>query len=145
VTFVAAFASVTQPVRAALRAGSLQPMRESVELTRPTLDPDAPENRRITTASFQRAPTYYDPLVIELESVRELRDLMRAADERGTPLFVNYGRPELAERRTPELVELVHDPALFERVAELRGFEPRGLRYVYRYKGAAGPRTGAAR
>jgi hypothetical protein len=137
VLYLVGWAWMTHPVRAALRAGSLQPVRESVEATRPSLDPFAPENRQILTASFQRVPYYYDPLVHTVETPKELRALMRRADERGHTLFVNYGRPDLARKYQPELLEMMEEEDVFEHVATFHGFEPRGLRYVYRYRGNA--------
>ncbi len=137
VAFFAAATAITVPARVALRAGSLQPMRESVALTRSERDPAAPSNREILTASFQRPPTYYDPLVIEVYDLASMQALMARADREGRPLFVNYGRPGLAQRRHPDLVALMERADLFERVAYLPGFEPRGIRLVYRYRGAA--------
>jgi hypothetical protein len=133
--WLALFGALTGPARSALRAGSLQPMRESVELTRPTLDPFTPENERILTASIQRPPDYYDPRVVLVEDPGELRALMQRADASGMPLFVNFGRPGLARKRVPQLLALVEREDLFEEIAVLHGFEPRGARYVYRYRG----------
>jgi hypothetical protein len=135
VAWLAAFAALSQPARAALRAGSLEPVRESVLLTRPTLDPHAPENARVLTASIYREPSFYDPRVVLVRSPRKLRALMARADAKGLPLFVNYGRPDLARKRVPRLVELVERSERFELVAVLRGFEPRGERRIYRYRG----------
>jgi hypothetical protein len=121
--------------RNALRSGSLQPLRESVLLTRGTLDPFAPENEAVITTSFERGPTYYDPLLIEIESVAEMRKLMRRADRTGAALYVNLGKPEQAEQAYPDLFALVENPAVFEVVTTLYGFEPRGHRIIYRYRG----------
>jgi hypothetical protein len=138
------FAAFTQPARSALRAGSLQPMRESVELTRPTLDPRAIENQEILTASIQRGPDYYDPNVVFVTEVEQLLEIMRRADAEGKPLYINWGRSGLARKRVPELVALVEREDLFEEVAVLYGFEPRGQRLVHRYRGGVGSGEGAA-
>lgn len=137
VLYLTGFAWMTHPIRTALRAGSLQPVRESVEFTRPSLDPFAPQNRQILTASFQRAPYYYDPLVHWIETRKDLRALMRRAGESGHTLLVNYGRPDLARKYHPDLMEMMEEEDLFEHVATFYGFEPRGLRHVYRYRGGA--------
>ena len=137
VLYLTGFAWMTHPVRTALRAGSLQPVRESVEITRPSRDPFAPQNRQILTASFQRAPYYYDPLVHWVETRKDLRALMRRAGESRHTLFVNYGRPDLARKYQPDLLEMMEEEDRFELVATFYGFEPRGLRYVYRYRGSA--------
>ncbi len=81
VVVLGSYAVWTRLPREVLRSGSLQPLRESVLLTRGTLDPFAPENEGIITTSFKRGPTYYDPLLIEIETVAEMRKLMR----RGRP------------------------------------------------------------
>jgi hypothetical protein len=132
-----AFAHVTEAARSAVRAGSVVPSRESVLLTRPSLDPSDPENARIITASFSRPAAYYDPLVRWVESVDDLRVLMAEADAGGRTLYVNWGRPDLANQRATELVEFVEQSGRFDEVATLWGFEKRGKRLVYRYRGAA--------
>jgi hypothetical protein len=39
------------------------------------------------------------------------------------------------------ILKVINDPALFEKVAELQGFDPINDRYVYRYK----PQSAAGR
>ena len=124
----------TETPRQRLRSGSIQPVRESVLLTRGTLDPFAPENEKVITTSFERGPTYYDPLLIEIETMPEMRELMGRADRTGSELYVNLGKPEQAELENPDLFALVEDPAAFEVVTTLYGFEPRGHRIIYRYR-----------
>ncbi|MCP5066006.1 MAG: hypothetical protein GY946_05505 [bacterium] len=127
-------AFVSQPARQALRGTSLEPVRESVLLTRPTLDPFDPANEAILTASFERLPDYYDPRVVVVDHPNELRALMQRADSEGKDLFVNYGRPKLARRRHAPLVEMTDRREWFEPVGTLPGFEPRGVRIVLRYR-----------
>jgi hypothetical protein len=134
VVALGSYAAWTGLPRSALRSGSLQPVRESVLLTRGTLDPFAPENQAIITTSFKRGPTYYDPLLIRIESMPEMRKLMRRADRTGATLYVNLGKPEQAGQAYPDLFALVEDPAVFEVVTTLYGFEPRGHRIIYRYR-----------
>lgn len=137
-TFVAAYAVVTQEPREALRAGSFVTGRESVLLTRPSLDPFAPENQEILTASFYWAPVYYDPLIRWVDTPDALRALMEEADRRGVPLFINNGRPHQALQSVPEMVAFVEGSDRFEKVGDLPGFEKRGHRIVYRYLGPEG-------
>jgi len=131
------YAAWTGLPRGALRSGSIQPLRESVLLTRGTLDPFAPENQAIITTSFKRGPTYYDPLLIEIESMAEMRKQMRRADRTGAVLYVNLGKPEQARGIRPDLFALLENPEVFEVVATLYGFEPRGHRIICRYRGEA--------
>ena len=137
---VAIFLRATDLPRREMRTNGFATGRESVLLTRPTLDPFAPENQRILTASFYYGPGYYDPLVRSVTTSDELLALMAEADARGIPLFVNNGRPGAARRQLPELARLVEQDERFERVATLRGAEKRGLRVVYRYRGAGAGR-----
>ncbi|MBW2371174.1 MAG: hypothetical protein JRF70_01460, partial [Deltaproteobacteria bacterium] len=73
---IAAYAAFTGTQRHELRTRSIQPFRESVELTRPTLDPRAPENAAITTVAFSFPATYYDPRVHQIRSVEQLEAFM---------------------------------------------------------------------
>jgi hypothetical protein len=137
------FGVVTEAPRRQLRAAPLQPWRDSVELTRAELDPAAAAADRVITVSFYMAPVYYDPRVHRIDNPEELRDWMREADASDRALYVNYGRPRLAQQRLPELVELVSREDLFEELALLRGLPPRGDRRVLRYRRAAGPASDA--
>jgi hypothetical protein len=134
--FLALFARVTSEPLATLRARSIVPLRESVLLTRPTLDPFAPENARIVTVSFQRPAYYYDPLFVWLNTPEALEARLAEADAAGQTLFVNI-RYGLASKRLPELVRLVEDGARFERVGVLHGYIQGNERRVYRYRGRA--------
>ena len=138
VVALGSYAAWTGLPRGALRSGSIQPLRESVLLTRGTLDPFAPANEGIITTSFKRGPTYYDPLLIEIETMAEMHELMRRADQTGAALYVNLGKPEQARQEYPDLFALVENPSVFEVVTTLYGFEPRGHRIIYRYRGEVG-------
>ena len=64
----------------------------------------------------------------------QLLELLDQADRSGRELFINYGRPNLARGRFPELTELLKRDDLFEPVARFYGLEPRGQMLVYRYR-----------
>jgi hypothetical protein len=119
-----------------MRSTPIQHSREAVALMRPIHDPLDPANDRVLTASWLRTPFYYDPRVRELSDRHELRALMEEADATGKTLFVSWTQPESTRKRLPGLVRLAEDPALFEKVAEFYGFEPRGHMLVHRYRGA---------
>jgi hypothetical protein len=136
--YLALLASVTSPAREALRSRSLQPLRESVALTRPVRDPLDPRNAQILTAAFESLPVYYDPRVQRLGNADDLRALMAEADREQRTLFVNFGRLKLVRKRRPEALALVEREDLFEPVATLHGFEPKLTRFVYRYRGQPG-------
>jgi len=138
VAYLAAFAWWTDDARTALRTRPLEPMRESVAVTRP-LDPHAAGQREVITASFSDEPFYYDPFVERVGDVGELESLVRESDASGRPLYVNLGRIELAEKRRPELLTLVRRPELFDEVAVFEGFEPEHTRRVYLHAPRAAP------
>jgi hypothetical protein len=133
--YLGGYAWLSHGIRSSLRSVSIQPTREAVLLMRPTLDPFAEENRDILTVGWQRLPEYYDPNIREISSREELLMLLDEADRTGRQLYATYGRTNLARRRFPELIELVEREDLFEPVARLYGFEPRGMMRVYRYRG----------
>lgn len=129
------------PARTALRERSLFPLRESVRVTRSNLDPNDPANHEIMTVSWASPPYHYDPLSRWVSQIDDFQALMAEADATGKALYVNLGRMNMAERRLPEGMALLRDEALFERVAELRGFTPGRSRWVWRYRGRPAPPT----
>lgn len=124
----------SEPARFALRSRAFQPYRDAVAFTRP-LDPFAPGQRDVLTASFSGEPFYYDPFVRMIEGADELREMMVQARAEGLPLFVNVGRLELARRRKPELAALVEKSGAFEEVAVFHGFAPKFTQRVFRFTG----------
>ena len=134
IVFFAAYITLTTPQRRWLLHRSLQQIRESAQITRPVLDPFAKANQDILTASFIGPPDPYDANIIVFRSVRELADIIARADEQGKPLFINFGFLTTAQMRFRPILNLINDPAFFEKVAELQGFDPINDRYVYRYK-----------
>lgn len=132
--FLAGYVIFTTPQRTWLLARPLQQIRESAQITRPVLDPFAEENENILTASFIGPPDPYDANIIIFRSVRELAEIISRADEQGKILFVNFGFLTTAQMRFRPILNVINDPALFEKVAELQGFDPINDRYVYRYK-----------
>jgi hypothetical protein len=129
---------LTGAARTALHARSFKPARESVELTRPSLDPHAPGHRGILTLGYRDpVPPYYDPWMQSIEEAAEVRAFMERADAEGLELFVNFGYLGRIARHQPELLALVEDDERFEKVAVLHGFEPPWTRAVYRYRGGS--------
>ena len=66
--------------------------------------------------------------------MRELSALIARADEQGKVLFVNFGFLTTAQIRFRPILNAFGDSSLFEKTAELQGFDPINDRYVYRYK-----------
>ena len=138
-----AYAWVSAPARDALRERSFQPYRDAVAVTRP-LDPFAPGQDRVLTASFSGEPFYYDPFLHRVEDEEELRALMERARAEGLPLFVNLGRIELARRREPALTAIVESSGAFEEAGVFHGFAPKFTQRVYRFTGSGSSGDAAA-
>jgi hypothetical protein len=96
--YLGGYAWLSRDVRSSLRSVAIQPTREAVLTTRPSLDPFAEENRHIMTVSWQRAPLYYDPNVHKIFEREELLALLDEADRTGRELYVNYGRAGISAR-----------------------------------------------
>jgi hypothetical protein len=132
--YLAGLVSWTAPPRSALRSRSVQPYRESVLLTRGTLDPLDPGPEEALTVAFSDPPDYYDPRVRIVETAEELLSWLERADRENRPLYLNRGRLHRAARNYPELVALAEREDLFELVAFLPGFEPLMSRKISRYR-----------
>jgi hypothetical protein len=132
--YLGVYAWISSDVRAVVRSVPIQQTRAAVLMTRPDLDPFSEANREIFTVSWQRTPYYYDPNVHVIGRREQLLELLDQADRSGRELFINYGRPNLARGRFPELTELLKRDDLFEPVARFYGLEPRGQMLVYRYR-----------
>jgi hypothetical protein len=139
--FLWGYLAFTTPQRRWLLNRPIQQIRESAEATRPVLDPFAAENDYILTASFIGPPDPYDANIIIFRSLGELAELMFRADRESKMLFVNFGFLTTAQMRFRPILSALEDPDLFEKVADLQGFDPINDRYVYRYR----PGSGAGR
>ncbi len=132
--YLGVYAWISAEVRGTMRSVPIQQTRAAVLMTRPDLDPYSEANREILTVSWMRTPYYYDPNIHVIGRGEQLLELLDQADRSGRELFINYGRPNLARGRFPELTELLKRDDLFEPVAQLYGLEPRGQMLVYRYR-----------
>lgn len=125
---------LTYPFRYWLRVNPLQPLSESVLLTRGTLDPGDPASGEILTGSFCIPPYLYDPRAIRLDSVGEMIALLDLADRTGRPLAINIGMPWAARDYSPAMWKLLNTPALFAPPTQLRGWDPGLDRQIYWYR-----------
>jgi len=134
VLFLTAFAALGHPFRLGLITNPLQPLRDSVLLTRPSLNPGDPAQDSILTASFLQPPYVYDPLCLKVGSVAGLSALMARADADGKTLWVNIGHSMQAHDLCPELWAFLNDARYFEPLRVLRGFHHTYDRVVARYR-----------
>jgi hypothetical protein len=110
------------------------PIRDSVLLTRPSLNPWIPEQDHIITATFSFTPVTYDPHVHMIRTEEELFALMEEADRRGLPLYLNIGNPWSASVFQSGLYSMMTNEEWFEPVARLRGWDATMDRMVARYR-----------
>ena len=134
---VIVFFAATQPQRQWLVTHSLQPMRESVLLTRPVLDPYDPRQQSIMTLSMTGVPWSYDPNIIVISDVNQLVRKLEEADRSGKTLYVNFANAWTASASSPALYAMIEDDRLFEKVASIQGFDPTLTAFVRRYKPGA--------
>ena len=134
VGLVCAFALLSHPARHFLLTWGAERYRESVLATRPSLDPNAPENLNIITAATTQPPYVYDPRTRRAVTVEQYASLMREADERGVPLYVNNGFPTALKIDFPGVFALLEDRAIFESVGYFTGIDVMLDRVVHRYR-----------
>ena len=134
VVLLAGYAVWTTPQRDFLRNHSLQPYRESVELTRPTLDPLDPAQDSIITATFYSKPFPYDPRIILFKDGPELGLLVRQADEENKSLFINLGFLVTVQGEHPNKYRFLKESGYFDDLGILPGFMETLGRHVFRYR-----------
>lgn len=136
IVFLSAFWIATADQRQTIRNHPTEPQRESVLLTRPSLDPYHPSANDIITVNVVFTTPFYDPRAIHLErgnAPETLRRLMREAREQHKALYVNFGSEGLARHVFPEVMDIIDDPSQFILVDRLHGLELQNTRLVYRY------------
>lgn len=131
---LAGYAAITNGQRWFLMSRPVQFMKESVLATRPDLNPHSRDNRMIVTVATIVSPEIYDPLVERAPSIETLAKLLREADEKNAPLFINQGFPAALKTEFPATHAMVNDPALFEKIADFKAVEEMLDRAVYRYR-----------
>lgn len=137
VFFVSVFAISTQPQRSFFINNPLQHLREVVLAARPTLDPNDPRQAGIMTATVTGAPLAYDPYIEDVRNAETLTFLLKTADETNRPFFFLYGNGWAAAYGYPELHKMIEDDTLFEKTAELPGYDPTLTEYVRKYRPGA--------
>ncbi len=138
---VLGYGYLTAPPRAQMASAERQPMAQVVEMVRGRahdfLDPD---DGGVLTGSFgvsDRQVQSYDPRVEVVETRAELASLVAKAGASGKTLYVYFcGRTETAERN-PDVLALIDEPTIFEKVADVPGFEAYFSYEIYRLKRAS--------
>ena len=138
VAVLGCFWLATDRQRAIIRDNAVEPQRDSVLLTRPSLDPYHPSVDHITTLNVTFTTPFYDPRAIKLDpedGVERLREFMAAARRTGSALYVNLGSEGLARHVYPEVMRIIEKSGEFELVQRLWGLNLQNTRVVYRYIG----------
>jgi len=131
---LSAYVAWTAPQRDFLRGHSLQPYRESVALTRPTLDPLDPAQDRILTTTFYSKPFPYDPRIILFANGPELGALVRRAGAEHKTLFVNLGFLVTVKGEHPNKYRFLKESGFFDDLGILPGFMETLGRHVFLYR-----------
>ena len=134
ILLLAIYLGWTTPQRDFLRGHSLQPYRESVALTRPTLDPLDPAQDHILTTTFYSKPFPYDPRIILFENGPELGALIRQADAENKSLFVNLGFLVTVQGEHPNKYRFLKESGFFDDLGILPGFMETLGRHVFHYR-----------
>ncbi len=120
---------------ALLRTRSVEPLYESVALTRKVINPaSAKIDEGVITIGFSMWTEAYDPAAQFVRSADELRAQIELAREQDKQLYVNFGQFLLARQNMPELMAMIEDEDLFEPVEVLHGLWQPCTRWVYRAK-----------
>lgn len=131
--FLCGYAWLTRDARHWLVSRPLQPMKQSVLLTRESTLPNYRGHDRVITASFNTPAFLYDPHGKRIKSMEDLQILMRESAVRNVPLYLNVGNPWAASYHQPEMFKLMTESDSFEVVAHLPGYDPTLDRIVARY------------
>ena len=134
VLVLAGYAVLTTKPRTYLLTRSVQYYRDSVLISRPNLDPYAPENREIITATTMVTPDVYDPFIRKAKTLADYSALIKEAEERGVPLYVNNGFPIALKESNPDVFALLSDESAFERVQYFYAIEEMLDRAVHKYR-----------
>lgn len=109
----------------------LEPSRDSVLLTRKVTNPHhADFGKDSITAGCTMFTEAYDPTLVRISTVEELRALMQEAKQSQRALFINFSSRAFCEASFPELFQLFNDQQLFELVQVLPGQFPAVTREV---------------
>ncbi|MCB1236946.1 MAG: hypothetical protein KDM91_17895, partial [Verrucomicrobiae bacterium] len=132
--WVAAFALATAPQRNLVREKSVEPLAESVRVTREVVNPFHPRIGEVLTVELVHATALYDPTMRRIKSDDDFVAALREADREGKPLFVNAANLGIGRPIYPKAFALIEDPAVFEEPIVLHGLQNPCTRYVFRYR-----------
>lgn len=125
------------------RDHSVEPLLESVRMTRDVLNPLHPDVDNAITAQFCMITPGYDPTSYIIkrkytpDPPKKLHALMQIADKTAKPLHVNIGQPSIARLEWPDLMAVLDNPEFFKALEPLYGLQRGCSRYIFQYQGKA--------
>lgn len=128
------FALATHPQRQIIRTHSVEPLGETVRLTRSVVNPFHPGIGDSLTLGFVHATRLYDPAMTLAENDAEFVAAIRRAEALGRPLWVNAANLGLGKTTYPLASRLVEDRDVFEEPIIVHGLQQPCTRYVFRYR-----------
>lgn len=129
-----AYLTVTQPARSHGLKNPTEPVRESVELTRPGFAHGRNKNDDTVTVGMTDPPLCYDADLIWARSLRDLVLVCTQADQQQRPLWLNLGYTWSIREQQPAIQQLIHHPTLFADHTTLLSEFPHCDRMVCRYQ-----------
>lgn len=134
------YAVASQPARAWMLTHPIQPIKDSVLAVRPSLDPSDPRQDDVITVSLGMHLESYDPHIFSAKDIPTLTRIAQEADAANKPLYVITGNDLAIIYDYPELRTFIRDPAHFDAIATLPGYDPTLTHYIWRYRpGALSP------
>jgi 4-amino-4-deoxy-L-arabinose transferase-like glycosyltransferase len=131
---LALFAVATQAQRQIIRTHAVEPLAETVRLTRDVVNPFHPDIDDSLTLGYVHASRLYDPAMKLAENDEEFIAAIREAEMLKRPLWVNAANLGLAKSIFPKASALVEDRDVFEAPIVVHGLQQPCTRYVFRYK-----------
>lgn len=133
------YVAASQPARQWFLSQSLQSIRETVLAVRPSLDPNDPRQEGVMTVALNAHLKAYDPRALGAENLDNLLQIAREADAGNKPLYLIMSNELAASVDSPELVKVLRDGQLFEKIRPFQGYDMTLTMTIWRYKpGAAG-------
>jgi hypothetical protein len=131
---LALYWNISDPARRWLLTHPVQPMRESVLATRPSLDPFDPRQQSVITGRLNSPVRSYDPRAIPMHPAEALIAAMRLSDSTQRPLLVNFGNIHAASVDYPDVLAILEDDRFFLKLPPMPGLDPSLERHLRIYR-----------
>ena len=141
--FLIPYSAYTGAQKQLQRENPVEPLRESVTMTRQILNPIHAEIDNAITVQFGMITPGYDPTSYIIKRkytpdvAQKLYSLMKKADKTSKAMHVNIGQIALTRLQWPELMEILENTEIFNPLPPLFGLQSGCNRYIYQYIGNA--------